>query len=180
MQSFFCNKRYDISFSDFTKLVKLIIPTNYELLETRGIYKKDYCPCNIIILTNNDTNEQNLIYCWLGQKGLTVLANNEFTTSICIEILKNVKQNPEDYKMMSFQCVDEQLLINELKQAYLIYHQINSSNDTSKYIIKEYNNDECSIEFYKNPDELRIYGAQSSLLIFIQLSIEKILNSMNK
>ena len=59
---------------------------------------------------------------------------------------------------------------------YLVYHQLNSHDNTSKYIIKEYNNDECSIEFYFNPDDLRIYGAQSSLMTYVQLSIEKLLN----
>lgn len=177
MQNFFCNKRYDISFTDFSKLIKLILPTDYYLTEARGIYKQDYMPCNIITVTNRENLlEQYNIYCWLGQKGLTVLAKEEFSCSLCIEVLKNIKQNPEDYKILNYTIVDENKLIDLLKENYLVYHQLNSRDNTSKYIIKEYNNDECSIEFYFNPDDLRIYGAQSSLMTYVQLSIEKLLN----
>ena len=77
MLDFYCNKRFDISFSDFHKLIKIILPSDYTSIETRGIYKIDYMPCNIIQLKQEDTVIAN-IYCWLGQKGLTVLANNPF------------------------------------------------------------------------------------------------------
>ena len=175
--NFFCNKRYDISFSDFCKLIKLVLPTNYKSNESRGFYKKDYVPCNILTLINKDDEEIYYnIYCWLGNKGLTVLADNEFTVSLCIEVLKNVKQNAEDYKILNYALVDENKLIDMLKNDYLIYHQINSNENTSKYIIKEYNNDESLLEFYYNPDMIRLSGAQSSLLTYIQLSIEKLFN----
>ena len=137
-KNFFCNKRYDISFADFSKMVKLVLPTNYECCEKRGIYKRDYMPCNIIELKNKSTCETFNIYSWLGQKGLTILADTEFATSICIEILSNVKQNPEDYAMLQFDLIDENTLINEIKSEFLVYHQINSSENTSKYIIKEH------------------------------------------
>lgn len=173
-KNFFCNKRYDISFADFSKMVRLILPTNYECCEKRGIYKRDYMPCNIIELKNKSTCETFNIYSWLGQKGLTILADTEFATSICIEILSNVKQNPEDYAMLQFDLIDENTLIDEIKSEFLVYHQINSSENTSKYIIKEYNNDECSLEFFYNPDCLRLYGARTSLFVFVQLAIDKL------
>ena len=181
MLEFYCNKRFDISFSDFHKLIKLILPTNYESIETRGVYRIDYMPCNIIEVYKKQTEQTSRehignIYCWLGQKGLTGLAKDEFSCSLCIEVLKNIKQNPEDYKILNYTIVDENKLIDLLKENYLVYHQLNSHDNTSKYIIKEYNNDECSIEFYFNPDDLRIYGAQSSLMTYVQLSIEKLLN----
>ena len=68
MMNFFCNKRYDISFSDFYKLVALCLPNNYEMRETRGLYKSEYQPCNIIAIKqkNNIEKPEEQIYCWLG------------------------------------------------------------------------------------------------------------------
>lgn len=181
MQKFYCNKRFDISFSDFHKLVKLILPSTYSSKESRGIYKKDYVPCNILTIVDNSTDYSYNIYCWLGKKGLTILADTEFATSICIEVLKEVKQNAEDYRMQSFDIVDEVKLIEQIKQDYLVYHQLNSSYNTSKYIIKEYNNDEVTLEFFYEPekqdaDSVRLQGAMSSLFTYVQLLINKLLN----
>lgn len=180
MLGFYCNKRFDISFSDFHKLIKLILPTNYESRETRGIYKNEYQPCSIIaIRQKNDINstEQN-IYCWLGQKGLTVLSDNEFCVSLCLEVLKEVKQNPEDYKVLSYdnEIIKEQELIELLSNTYSIYKQTNSSKTTSKYIIRENNNDEVQLDFYYEPFSVRLSGALTSLLTYVQLAIEKIQN----
>lgn len=180
MTNFFCNKRYDISFSDFYKLITLCLPNNYEIRETRGLYKSDYQPCNIIAIKqkNNIEIPEEQIYCWLGQKGLTVLANTELTVSLCAEVLKNVKQNPEDYKVLTFNIIDKQQLLNntDLLKDYIIYEQINSSDNTHKYLIKEYNGDEVQLDFYYEPDSIRLSGAVSSLFIFVQLLIEKLSN----
>lgn len=177
MQDFYCNKRFDISFTDFHKLVKLVLPTNYSSKETRGIYKRDYMPCNIIELTNDKQEFIANIYCWLGQRGLTVLTDTQFSTSICLEVLKEVKQNPEDFKSLSFNIIDESKFIEILSKEYLIYKQTNSSNHTSKYIIKEYNGDEVQVDFFYEPDSLRVAGAATSLLTYILLSIDKLKNS---
>ena len=173
MLDFYCNKRFDISFSDFHKLIKIILPSDYTSIETRGIYKIDYMPCNIIQLKQEDTVIAN-IYCWLGQKGLTVLANNPFAVSLCIEALKEVKQNPEDYRVLSSEMINELETINELSEdkSLLIYKQLNSSEKTSKYIIKEYNGDEVLLEFYYDPDTVRLSGAVTSLFTLVQLRIE--------
>lgn len=180
MLDFYCNKRFDISFSDFHKLLKIVLPSNYKSYETRGTYKIDYMPCNIIEVYE-ETNNQKLhignIYCWLGQKGLTILSDKKETVSLCIETTKEIKQNPEDYKVLSYQLVDESKLIDKLmtEQSILIYKQMNSSIDTSKYIIKEYNNDEVLLELYKNPDSTRLSGAITSLFTLVQLSIEQLI-----
>lgn len=180
MLDFYCNKRFDISFEDFHKLIKLVLPSTYGSKETRGIYKVEYQPCNIIELFDKNQNNMHIacIYCWLGQKGLTVLADTPLTVSLCVEVCKEIKQNPEDWKSLSYPLIDEQLIIDELLlNNLLIYKQINAKNDTNKLIIKEYNNDECSLEFFKNPDSLRLSGAYTSLLTSIQLIIQKILNN---
>lgn len=185
MTNFFCNKRYDISFEEFYKLIKLCKPTNFDMRETRGLYRSDFQPCNIIALKSNnpqdiDTPEQ-CIYCWLGQKGLTVLADTELTVSLCIEVLKNIQQNPEDYKILAYETdkitsetfeTDDNLTSN-----YLVYRQTNSSDDTKKYLVREYNGDEVQVDFYSNPSTIRISGAVSSLLTFVQLLIEKYINA---
>lgn len=181
MTNFFCNKRYDISFSDFYKLINLCLPNNYEIRETRGLYKSDYQPCNIIAIKqkNNIEIPEEQIYCWLGQKGLTVLANTELTVSLCTEVLKNVKQNPEDYRVLTFDMISRKRLLidnDELKKNYIIYEQINSSDNTNKYLIKEYNGDEVQLDFYYDPDYIRLSGAISSLFTFVQLLIEKYSN----
>lgn len=177
MLDFYCNKRFDISFTDLHKLIKLVLPTNYTSEELRGIYRRDYMPCNIISLKNKDTSDTYNIYCWLGKNGLTVLADTEIAVSIVTEVLKEVKQNAEDYKMLTFDIVDENELINLLKEDYLIYKQMNSSENTSKYVIREYNNDEILLEFFYNPDFIRLSGAQTSLLTYVQLSINKLLSN---
>jgi hypothetical protein len=183
--NFYCNKRFDISFSDFHKLIKVVLPSDYISKETRGIYKQDYMPCNIIEISMKDTetNRQKedfenkyYIYCWLGQKGLTILADNALTVSLCIEVLKEVKQNPEDYRMLGYKSIDETTLIDNFSKDYLVYKQLNSSNDCSKYVIKELNGDEVQIDFYYNPDSLRLSGALSSLFSLVQLTIEKYQN----
>lgn len=183
MLEFYCNKRFDISFSNFHKLIKLILPTNYESIETRGTYRIDYMPCNIIEVYKKQTEQTSRehignIYCWLGQKGLTVLSDRAETVSLCIEATKEIKQNPEDYRVLSYPLIDEQSLIDKLSNddnALLVYKQLNSSNDTSKYIIKEYNNDEVLLEFYRTPDSVRLSGAITSLFTLVQLAIETIL-----
>lgn len=178
--NFYCNKRFDISFSDFHKLIKICLPSNYQSRETRGTYKLEYQPCNIIEIYEPLQNNMHVanIYSWLGQKGLTILTDNELTVSLCLEALKNVKQNPEDYRTQSFKIIDESKLIDneELKENYLIYKQLNSSNDTSKYIIKEYNGDTVQVDFFYNPDSIRLSGAVTSLFTLVQLIIEKYQN----
>lgn len=183
MNDFFCNKRYNIGFSDFYKLIELCKPTNYDIRETRGLYRSDYQPCNIILLNNKDKESiepEQQIYCWLGQKGLTVLANTELTVSLCIEVLKNIQQNPEDYKVLAYdtdkikpECIEQS---EELCKNYLVYKQTNSTDGTIKYLIREYNGDEVQVDFYTNPDTCRISGAVSSLFTFVQILIEKYLN----
>lgn len=189
MNSFFCNKRYDISFSDFYKLIKLILPTEYRAKDSRGLYRTEYQPCSIITIEkidNPDFNEQ--IFCWLGQKGLTVLANTELTVSLCIEVLKNVKQNPEDYKVVNFQLTnyetDMDLISlsksiiehNEISKNYLVYKQINNQDNIDKYLISEYNGDEVEICLYHDSDSIRLSGAITSLFTYVLLLIKKNLN----
>lgn len=194
MNSFFCNKRYDISFIDFYKLIKLCLPSNYEAKDTRGLYKSDYQPCNIIAIRDISTIDkpEEQIYCWLGQKGLTVLADTELTVSLCIEVLKNVQQNPEDYRVLSYSLADYNKTIDdflltesesfykntELVNNYLIYKLIN--NDTNKFLIREYNGDEVEVSFYKDPDSIRLSGAITSLFTYVQLLIEKYLNDKSE
>lgn len=191
MTSFFCNKRYDISFIDFYKLIKLCLPSNYEARDTRGLYKSEYQPCNIIAIkdTSNLTKQEEQIYCWLGQKGLTVLADTELTVSLCIEVLKNVQQNPDDYKVLNYTLIDFKTNIDkllpimtnkELIHSYLVYKLTNNTNDTDKYLIREYNGDEVEISFYRNPESLRISGAITSLFTFVQLLIEKNLSDKSE
>lgn len=183
MQNFYCNKRFDISFEDFHKLIKLVLPTDYVSNESRGIYKKEYQPCNIIdIYHKYDINiAHSFIYCWLGRRGLTVLADTSLAASICLEVCKEIKQNAEDWKMLSYPLIDEDELINSLaSKNLLLYKLLNTQNNTSKWIIKEYNNDECTLEFFKNPDSLRVSGAFTSLLSLVQISINKILNNSDK
>lgn len=183
MQNFYCNKRYDISFSDFHKLIRICLPSNLMTRETRGIYKKEYTPCNIIEIYDN-TKVQHVanIYSWLGAKGLTVLADTELAVSLCLEVLKEVKQNPEDYKVLSLSMIDESILVNheELKKDCMIYKQVNSSDNTSKYIIREYNGDEVLVDFYYNPDAVRLSGSVTSLLTTVQLIIEKASNTKSE
>lgn len=183
MQNFYCNKRFDISFSDLHRLVKLCLPTDYESRETRGMYKREYQPCNIIAIKQKnmiDSPEYN-IYCWLGQKGLTVLADSEFAVSICLEVLQEVKQNAEDYKVFSFEKSSktiEQAIIQSIidEKTILVYEQVNSSNNTSKYIVKEYNGDEVALDFFYEPNCIRLSGAVTSLLTLTKLIIEKQIN----
>ena len=180
MNSFYCNKRFDISFSNFHKLIKICLPTTYITKETRGIYKQDYMPCNIIEIYDSNTN--NLvanIYCWLGQKGLTVLANDELSVSLCIEVLKDIKQNPEEFKILEFKLINSSIILDNdmLKTNYLIYKQLNTSDNCEKYVIKEYNGDEVQVDFYYSPDSLKLSGSQSSLFSIVQLIIEKYLNN---
>lgn len=184
MKDFFCSKRYDINFSDLHKLIKLILPETYITKNTRGIYKNEYQPCNIIEIykqlnNSDDTEYTGSIYCWLGRRGLTVLTNTEFTVSLCIEVLKEVKQNAEDYKVLSYDHIDEDELCSALSKAdvtFRLYKQMNASEDTSRLIIKEYTNDEVLLEFFKNPDLLRVSGDTTSLLSYVVLTIEKLLN----
>lgn len=185
MQNFYCNKRFDISFTDFFKMIKLVLPASYDITESRGFYRQDYMPCNIIEIrqvSDETTTIIAQIYCWLGQKGLTVLADTELGCSLCIEVLKNVKQNPEDYKVLNFDIIDRQKLIDndELKKNYLVYEQINSSENTKKYLIKEYNGDEVQLDFYYDPDYIRLSGAVSSLFTYVQLLIETKLESKSE
>lgn len=184
MQNFYCNKRYDISFSDFHKLIRICLPSNLTTRETRGIYKKEYTPCNIIEIYEPLQNNMHVanIYSWLGAKGLTVLADTELAVSLCLEVLKEVKQNPEDYKVLSLSMIDESILINheELKKDCMIYKQVNSSDNTSKYIIREYNGDEVLVDFYYNPDAVRLSGSVTSLLTTVQLIIEKASNAKSE
>lgn len=186
---FYCNKRFDISFSDFHRLIKLILPTDYFSEETRGIYKRDYQPCNIIELYQRGSDLAGKvanIYCWLGQKGLTVLADNAIGASICLEVLKNVKQNPEDFRMLSYTyCTDSQDYIDKENQiinaiasdkSILIYKQIYDNAEIHKYIIREYNGDEVQLDFHYEQKTLRLSGAVTSLFTLVQLSIAKHLN----
>lgn len=182
MQTFYCNKRFDISFVDFHKMIKLILPSDYRTIETRGFYRQEYQPCNIIEIKQADETVAN-IYCWLGQKGLTVLADTELACSLCIEVLKNVKQNPEDYKVLSFDMISRKKLLidnDELRKNYIMYEQINSSDNTHKYLIKEYNGDEVELAFYYEPDSIRLSGAVSSLFTYVQLLIETNLKSISE
>lgn len=178
MIDFYCNKRFDISFSDFHRLIRVILPSELTSKETRGIYKRDYMPCNIIELTNVSNEHVGNIYCWLGQKGLTVLADNALTVSLCLEATKEIKQNPEDFKVLSYQTIDETKLTNKLmtEQTIRLYKQLNASEKTSKYIIKENNGDEVLLDFYYDPDSVRLSGAITSLFTLVQLSIENLLN----
>lgn len=176
MNQFYCNKRFDISFSDFHKLVKICLPTNYESRETRGLYKSEYQPCNIIAIKQKDDVIEQCIYCWLGQKGLTVLADNELTSSICAEALKHVKQNPEEFKMLSYNKVDKNKLLDQLYNDYLVYRQLNNKQNIDTYIIREYNGDEVIIELYDNHDITRLSGGLSSLFTIVQMAIEKLQN----
>lgn len=194
MNSFFCNKRYDISFLDFYKLIKLCLPSNYEARDTRGLYKSDYQPCNIIAIKTKDNLDkpEEQIYCWLGQKGLTVLADTELTVSLCIEVLKNVQQNPDDYKVLNFDFTEHNIDIEqflqdnpiikepELVKNYLIYRLTNNQDNTDKFLIREYNGDEVEVNFYRNPDSLRLSGAITSLFTYVQLLIEKSLDNYSK
>lgn len=180
MLEFYCNKRFDISFSDFHKLLKVILPTNYKSYETRGTYKIDYMPCNIIEIYEETENSKDFIgniYCWLGQKGLTILSDNPKTVSLCIEVTKELKQNPDDYKILTYPLVDEFKLIDDLSknQSLLVYKQINNSINTSKYIIREFNNDEVLLDFYISPDSIRLSGSVTSLFTLVKLSIEQML-----
>ena len=70
--------------------------------------------------------------------------------------------------------INELETINELSEdkSLLIYKQLNSSEKTSKYIIKEYNGDEVLLEFYYDPDTVRLSGAVTSLFTLVQLRIE--------
>ena len=58
-----------------------------------------------------------------------------------------------------------------------MYKQINSTEDTEKLIVREFNGDEVAIDFYHNPDDLRVSGAESSLFTLIKLIIVKHLNN---
>lgn len=181
MIDFFCAKRFDISFSDLHKLIKLILPSDYITKETVGLYKNEYQPCSIIEVYQVDSTQQtNLligsIYCWLGRRGLTVLTNTEFTVNLCTNVLKEVKQNSEDYKVLSFPLLDEQTFIDALDKSYMIYKQLNSSEQTERYIIRESNNDEVIAEFFRQPDSLRVSGNMTSLLTYITLTIDKLLH----
>lgn len=186
MNDFFCNKRYDISFLDFYRMIKLCLPSNYEARDTRGLYKSDYQPCNIIAIKQKDCIDkpEEQIYCWLGQKGLTVLADTTLTVSLCIEVLKNVQQNPDDYKVLSYDtdklkpdCIETN---EDLYKSYLVYKQINANDNTTKYLIREYNGDEVQIDFFSNPDSLRLSGAITSLFTYVQLLIEKNLEKFSE
>lgn len=190
----FCNKRYDISFIDFYKFIKLCLPNDYIAKDSRGIYRTDYQPCNIITIENRTNPEINkeYIYCWLGQKGLTVLANTELAMSLCLEVLKNVKQNPEDYKVLNYTLSNYDIDIDEffnnnpivqeqdLKNNYLIYQMTNNRDNTNKFLIREYNGDEVEMNLYRNPDSLRLSGAITSLFTYVQLIIERNLNSKSE
>ena len=183
--NFFCNKRYDISFSDFHKLIQLILPTTIISRETRGIYRQEYQPCNIIELYNKTDLQQPYasdqyiasIYSWLGRRGLTVLADTSLTTSLCREVLKEVKQNPEDFATYSFPLLDELQLISTIDNQYRIFKQVNTSDDISKYIIKEYVGDEANLEFFKNSNTTRLYGDTSSLLSYMLLLINSFMKN---
>lgn len=180
MKDFYCNKRFDISFSDFHKLIKVCLPSNYQSRETRGIYKREYQPCNIIEIYEPLQNNMHVanIYCWLGQKGLTVLTDSAISASLCIETLKNVKQNAEDYKILTFDMIDVEEFKQMFLKDYLLYVQLNSSEKTKKFVIKEYNGDEVQVDFYYDPDMVRLSGATTSLFTLVQLSIEKLLNNL--
>lgn len=186
MYDFFCNKRYDISFSDFHKLIKLVLPTNYVSRESRGFYKKDYVPCNIIAIKPNDdiSNELN-IYCWLGSKGLTVLADDELTSQICFEVLKNVKQNPEEHKsdvlmFDEFSC-EQMIELIEPKEQYSIFEQKNYYDGLIKYLIKETNGDEVELVIDTIRKSITLSGSNTSLYTFIYIIIDKLTrNIQNK
>lgn len=181
MIDFFCAKRFDISFSELHKLIKLVLPSDYTTKETIGIYKNEYQPCSIIeVYSTIEQSEKFIggIYCWLGRRGLTVLSNTEFTVNLCTNVLKEVKQNAEDYKILSYPLLDEQTVISALDKSFMIYHQLNSSENTQRYIIRESNNDEVVIEFFKQPDSMRVSGDMNSLLTYITLTIDKLLSSI--
>ena len=60
----------------------------------------------------------------------------------------------------------------------MIYHQLNSSENAQRYIIRESNNDEVVIEFFKQPDSMRVSGDMNSLLTYVTLTIDKLLSSI--
>lgn len=187
-QFFFCKKRYDISFSDFYKLIQVVLPTNLIVRETRGIYRQEYQPCNIIELYNKTdlpqpyTSEQYIasIYSWLGRRGLTVLADTYITTSLCKEVLKEVKQNPEDFATYSFPLLDENKLISQIDSQYRIFKQLNTSDGINKYIIKEYVGDEVNLEFFEESNTTRLYGDTSSLLNYVLLLINNFMKNKSE
>lgn len=183
---FYCNKRFDISFSDFHKLIKLVLPTDYFSQENRGVYKKEYHPCNIIEIFQKSSDlagKVASIYCWLGQKGLTVLSDNSIGASFCLEVLKEVKQNPEEFRMLSYQFAtkeqdwvdQENKFIASIRSidSILVYRQIDDGAEVQKYIIREYNGDEVQLDFYPESLTMRLSGAVTSLFTLVQLSITK-------
>ena len=183
MYEFFCNKRYDISFSDFHKMIKLVLPSNYTSRETRGFYRKDYVPCNIIAIRqlNDDTMKEQNIYCWLGAKGLTILADTELTAQISFEVLKNVKQNPEEYKTndFNFSTFNTNEFIELIKPdlQYSTYEQKNYYEGFQKFLVKETNGDEVEIIIDNKRHKISLSGSYTSLYTFILMIIEKILRS---
>lgn len=190
MYNFFCNKRYDVSFSDFHKMIKLVLPTGYASRETRGFYRKDYMPCNIIAIRKEDdsfideTNKLNElnIYCWLGAKGLTVLADNELTAQISFEVLKNIKQNPEEQRNDTFLYTndfEEDTFISMIKPniQYSVFKQMNYFEDRLKFLIKEANSDELEVIVDTIRKTISLSGAYTSLYTFIYMIIDKITRS---
>lgn len=187
--NFFCNKRYDISFQDFYKLIQLILPSTITSREIRGIYKKEYQPCNVIELFNktddiqqtySSTNYIASIYSWLGKRGLTVLADTDLTISLCREVLKEIKQNAEDYATYVFPLLDEQTIISSIDAQYRIFKQLNTLEGITKYIIKEYIGDEVNIEFYSKQNLTKLHGDTTSLMTYMTLLISKIIEQSNK
>ena len=184
MYDFFCSKRYDISFQDFHKLIQLVLPTNYQSREFRGFYRKDYMPCNIIGIKQIDEsfdNEQ-CIFCWLGQKGLTVLADKSLTSQICFEVLKNVKQNPEESRNNSFLFneFNEELFISMIKPSaqYAVFKQMNYYDNLSKFIVREANSDEVEILIDWLRNKITLNGTNCSLYTLIFMIVDKLIKGI--
>lgn len=190
MIDFLCQKRFDITFKDFCKLVQTVIPSNYQTRETTGIYKSEYQPCSIleIYLKTTELPEANYIpanyiasiFCWNGKRGLTVLADNSLTINLSLQVLKNVKQNAEEFVTYTFDLLDEQAILSAIDEQYLIYSQLRTHDSIHKYIIREYVGDEVYLEFYTKDNTTKLYGDTTSLMTYMSLLINKFLvNSKN-